>query len=99
MKKAHHFFLVFRRAGFNYGADKHLKKSPSDSINANGKENSQKGVRHYFRQDREENKPRCGGDVRDDNRRAIADFVDKQRRKGVNQKLYHKIDGDKQSYF
>lgn len=78
MKKAHGFLLVVCRTAFHDGADQHLDDAAADGVYDDGKQDSRKGI-HNLGHEHQHEKSRCGTELGNEDRRAIAYLIDEQR--------------------
>ena len=94
VKQAHGFFFIVCGAGLDDRTDKHFQQSAAHSIDDDGNQNAQKGIRQQVRQYRKGKQTGSRTDMRQNDGCPIADFIDESGRYQVHQQLNDEIDRD-----
>lgn len=91
MENRHRLRFVFRRAGFDERAEKHLQKAPADRVDHNGNQQSDKGIWEQFGQKNQRRHADDNKRVSDKRAGAISHPVDQKDGQQIDAQLYDEI--------
>ena len=98
MQETHHRCLAFRRTAFHDRTDQHFVQSSADGAERYANEQSYVRIGKKIGQKGKGRQPYARKNMRRNNCCAVSYFIDKFRRRKIDKKLQHEIDGYKKRY-